>query len=194
MYLGAAAVAECERRFGRPLPVTIEARLDPAEMDALVRSQRHGRAHDVTFFILDERERVVVIRKPSFPAGCWRPPSGGVEPGEGMEAGALREAREETGLEIALERYLVRVDGRFVEEGAAGRIIPWTSHVLTSRAVGGRLEPIDRKEIAEARWATLADLAGPVRAALLASGRGGFRYRVALHDAVLALLRREKGA
>lgn len=188
MYLAADAVADCERRFGRPQPVAIEAGLTGSEMDALVGSQRRGRAHDVTFFILDQAGRVVVIRKPSFPHGCWRPPSGGVEPGEDIEAGALREAREETGLEVALDRYLVRVDGRFVEQGHGRRVVAWTSHVLTARPVGGRLDPIDRREIAAARWATLVELAGPIRAALLASGRGGFRYRVGLHDAVLGML------
>ncbi len=187
MYLTREAVLDCERRFGAPRGVALDADLTLREMDRLVRSQRRGRSHDVTFFILDQARRVVVIRKPDFPLDCWRPPSGGVEPGEGIEAGALREAREETGLAIVLERYVVRVDGRFVEcaEGRTGRIVPWTSHVFTARAAGGRLEPIDTREIAEARWADLAELAGPIRSALLAAGRGGFRYRVGLHDAVL---------
>lgn len=190
MYLTREAIAACERRFGVPRVVALETELTPAETDRLVASQRRGRAHDVTFFVLDPAKRVVVIRKPDFPPGCWRPPSGGVEPGEDIEAGAWREAREETGLDIALERYVVRVDGRFVERaaGGGGRVVPWTSHVFTARVTGGRLAPIDTREIAGARWAPLAELAGPIREALLAAGRGGFRYRVALHDAVLAAL------
>lgn len=188
MYLPAEDVTDCERRFGPPSAVALEADLSPVEMDRLVASQRRRRAHDVTFFILDGEGRVVVIRKPDFPAGCWRPPSGGVEPGEGIEAGARREAREETGLEVALDRYVVRVGGRFVERGGRARVVPWTSHVFTARVTGGRLAPIDTREIAEARWAALAELSGPIRAALLAAGRGGFRYRVGLHDAVLAVL------
>ncbi len=190
MYLPRGAILDCERRFGLPRAVALEAEMTPAETDRLVASQRRGRAHDVTFFIIDAAERVVVIRKPDFPHGCWRPPSGGVEPGEGIEAGAVREAREETGLDVALERYLVRIDGRFVERVAEGpgRVVPWTSHVFTARVKGGRLAPIDTREIAEARWAALAELAGPIRAALLAAGRGGFRYRVGLHDAVLDAL------
>lgn len=190
MYLPREGIAACERRFGVPRVVTLEAELTAAETDRLVASQRRGRAHDVTFFILDARKGVVVIRKPDFPPGCWRPPSGGVEPGEEIEAGAEREAREETGLDVALERYVVRVDGRFVERaaGGPGRVVPWTSHVFTARVTGGRLAPIDTREIADARWAPLAELAGPIRAALLAAGRGGFRYRVGLHDAVLSAL------
>ncbi len=93
MFLPAEEVAACEARYGAPRAVAIEAPLTPAEMDRLVASQRHGRAHDVTLFILDGEgagRRVVVIRKPHFLPGCWRPPSGGVRPGEPMEAGALR--------------------------------------------------------------------------------------------------------
>ncbi|HEX7127895.1 MAG TPA: NUDIX hydrolase, partial [Thermodesulfobacteriota bacterium] len=141
MYLTREAIAACERRFGVPRVVALETELTPAETDRLVASQRWGRAHDVTFFVLDPAKRVVVIRKPDFPPGCWRPPSGGVEPGEGIEAGVWREAREETGLDIALERYVVRVDGRFVEQAAdgPGRVVPWTSHVFTARVTSGRL-------------------------------------------------------
>lgn len=45
------------------------------------------------------------------------PPGGGVEPGEDPEAAAVREAREETGVRVELERP-VRVDRRrYVREG-----------------------------------------------------------------------------
>lgn len=194
MFLPAAEVATCEARYGTPRTVAIEAPMTPGEMDRLVASQRHGRAHDITLFILEPHEsgrRVVVIRKPQFPPGCWRPPSGGVHPGESMEAGALREAREETGLAVALTRYLVRVEARFVEASGrpgAPRAVAWTSHVFGAGPLGGILAPIDTGEIAEARWATLEELAGPIRAALLASGSGGLRYRARLHDAALAAL------
>ena len=47
------------------------------------------------------------------------------------------------------------------------------------------LAPRDPDEIAAARWGTLAELAGPLRDTLLATGRAFWRYRVALHDAAL---------
>jgi hypothetical protein len=50
------------------------------------------------------------------------------------------------------------------------------------------LAPRDLHEIREARWSSLPELQGPIRAVLLATGRGLFAYRVALHDAVAALL------
>lgn len=90
-----------------PLEVAFEIPYRASEFDFLKRSQKHGRAHDVTLVIFRGPE-IAVIAKPHYPPGLYRPPSGGVNPGESFEAGALREAREETGLDIALVRYLAR--------------------------------------------------------------------------------------
>jgi hypothetical protein len=62
--------------------------------------------------------------------------------------------------------------------------------VLSATTLDGDLDPLDTDEIAEARWGTTAELAGPIRARLLATGRALWRYRVALHDAALAELAR----
>ncbi|MFQ6090103.1 MAG: NUDIX domain-containing protein, partial [Candidatus Bipolaricaulia bacterium] len=81
------------------------------------------RAHDVTLFIFIEG-RIVAIRKPFHPPGVYRPPSGGVSPGERISEAAEREALEETGLEVELERYLLRLKPTFVHRGERVR---WTS-------------------------------------------------------------------
>lgn len=147
-------------------------------------SRRHGRSHDITLFIA-RRDEWVVIAKPSFPPGVWRAPSGGLHPGEELETGALREALEETGLVVSLERYLVHIDATF----RYGDVVePWHSEVFLARAVSEDLAPIDTHEISAARWMTRDELQGAVRERLLASGRGLFAYRAALHDATFAAL------
>ena len=51
--------------------------------------------------------RVVLIRRGQAPsAGEWSIPGGGVELGESVETALRREVREETGLEIAVGRFL----------------------------------------------------------------------------------------
>lgn len=147
-------------------------------------SRRHERSHDVTLFI-EQAGEWAVIAKPTFPTGVWRAPSGGLHPGEELETGALREAFEETGLVIALERYLVHIEATFTHAGA---IEPWHSEVFLARVVSGALVPIDTEEISAARWMTRDELQGPVRERLLSSGRGLFAYRAALHDATFAAL------
>jgi ADP-ribose pyrophosphatase YjhB (NUDIX family) len=141
----------------------------------------------VTLFILDPSERLALIRKPHFTEGVWRPPGGGVKPGEDFAVGAVREALEETGLRISLERYLATSDAVFTN---AGRELHWHTHVLLAGTGDEELVPGDPKEIADARWGTLDELAGDLRAILLATGRAFWRYRVALHDAALAALNR----
>ena len=67
--------------------------------------------------------------------------------------------------------------------------MPWRTHVFLVTTYDVELEPRDLDEIEAARWGTLDELAGPLRARLLETGRAFWRYRVALHDAALAALR-----
>ena len=184
-HLDDLALAPLRKRYGTPRGVTFEAEVSRSELDLVIRSGSSGRRHDVTFFAFNG-ERLALIRKTHFAPGVWRPPSGGVHPGEDAEAGILREALEETGVAIRLERYLLSTDVRFTSEG---RSIEWRTHVLTATTEAEELSPLDTEEIAAARWGTIEELAGPIRERALATGRGLWRYRTALHDAAIEELR-----
>lgn len=57
--------------------------------------------------ITDEEDRVVLVRRAIEPGyGKWVFPGGYVDRGEEVRAAAVREAREETGLEVQLERLI----------------------------------------------------------------------------------------
>ena len=57
--------------------------------------------------ITDDRNRVVLVRRAIEPGyGKWVFPGGYVDRGEEVRAAAVREAREETGLEVRLERLI----------------------------------------------------------------------------------------
>jgi 8-oxo-dGTP pyrophosphatase MutT (NUDIX family) len=181
-----ALLAPARSRYGEPRVLELEQPVARAELDLVVASGRHGRRHDITFFAFN-RERLALIRKPHFAPGVWRPPSGGIRPGEELEAGTEREALEELGAAITLVRYLLRADVRFT---CAGDGIDWHTHVFLATTAAEDLVPQDTVEIAAARWGTLEELGGPIRTAALATGRGLWRYRVGLHDAATEELER----
>ena len=184
MYITADIVAGLETRFGTPVEISLEYEMSERELNMVRHSQKHRRAHDVTLFII-EGERIVVIKKPQYPPGAYRAPSGGINPGEQFEAGALREAHEETGLSIRLDRYVVRSQVRFNHKSD---FIDWTSHVFAATIQAGELNPIDTEEIVEARFATVDELLGSVRQAMLGSGSTGLKYRSDLNDFVIRRL------
>lgn len=196
MYVNGEVLKEAEMKFGTPKEVSLQYEIDEREVNLIRGSRKHDRSHDVTFFIFDgsiERNRegfwnarLVVIRKPTFPPGAYRAPSGGVRPGESIESGVKREAYEETGLHIEVERYLLRINATFTH---GNEVEKWVTHVFSARIVGGELDPKDTREIEHAKLVTLRELQGDIREILLASGRGLFAYRVALTDASVEILR-----
>ena len=174
-----AVLAPLRDRYGEPALLEWESEID--EREHSLATYNPNRMHDVTLFILNG-ERLALIRKPHFEPGIWRPPGGGIKPGADFEVGVRREALEETGLDVELERYLVAAEARFLYEPHE---VPWRTHVFLATTRGEELAPQDTGEIAGARWGTLEELAGPLRERLLSTGRAFWRYRVALHDLAL---------
>lgn len=152
-----------------------------AGFDLILSSLKKGRAHDVTLFIFKDT-KIAVIRKPSYPTNVYRLPSGGVNPNEDFEAGAAREAYEETGLEIKLKKYLLRVLAEFRFEKSK---VDWISHVFLAEAVGGTPKAVDTKEISEVKLADIEEVRSDFRQAMLESGSPGLMYRVELQDTAL---------
>jgi ADP-ribose pyrophosphatase YjhB (NUDIX family) len=180
MHLTEAVLAPLRVRYGEPRPLRWDGEVSPQEF--ALAGGNPERRHDVTFFVFDAGGRLALIQKPFYPPGIWRPPGGGVNPGEEFEAGVRREAHEELGVEIELERFLVSSEATF---RCADGVLDWRTHVFSARTEAMKLDPVDRREISAARWGTSAELAGPLRAELLGTGRALWRYRVALHDAAL---------
>jgi len=176
MHLTEEILADARARFGEPLRMRWEGEI--SEYEHAVATYNPKRMHDVTLFILNG-ERLALIRKHGFEPGIWRPPGGGIKPGEDFVAGVQREALEETGLRVELQRYLVDATAHFVYEPYD---VPWRTHVFSATTEDGELGPQDTEEIEAARWGTLPELSGPLRGRLLATGRAFWRYRVALHD------------
>jgi 8-oxo-dGTP pyrophosphatase MutT (NUDIX family) len=180
MHLTDEVLAPIRARYGEP--ALLEWHGDVTEQEYGIATYDPLRTHDVTLLILNG-SRLALIRKHPFPPDVWRPPGGGVKEGEDFVDAVRREALEETGLRVELAGYLLETRARFVH---SGRELDWRTHVFSATTEDDAIAPLDTVEIAQARWGTLEELAGPLRERLLATGRAFWRYRVALHDAALA--------
>jgi 8-oxo-dGTP pyrophosphatase MutT (NUDIX family) len=94
--------------------------------------------------------------------GVWALPKGRIDPGETAAETAVREVREETGVEGRLVEKLgdVRYVYTATWEGANGERIFKVVSFFLLRAGRGRIGEIDeamRIEVAEARWLPLED-------------------------------------
>jgi 8-oxo-dGTP pyrophosphatase MutT (NUDIX family) len=103
------------------------------------------------------RPHLAAIRPQGKPAGLWALPKGNLDPGEGPAQTAVREVREETGVEARLVEKLG--DVRYVYTRQGERIFKVVSFFLL-RAGRGRIGEIAdemRVEVAEATWLPLEE-------------------------------------
>ncbi len=106
----------------------------------------------VGVLVTDQEGRLLYTKRNHNPRmGAWAFPSGFVDQGEEVRAAGIREAREETGLEIELDGLL----GVFSRTGD-----PVVFIVYRARAVGGTLRP--GSEADDVRFFPTEDLPPPV--------------------------------
>ncbi|MGW2586220.1 NUDIX hydrolase [Streptomyces virginiae] len=106
----------------------------------------------VSAAIVVHEDRVLLVRRRVAEGNLsWQFPAGKVEPGEAWEDAAVRETKEETGLDVSVT-------------GALGeRVHPATGRLMSYAAcdvVGGSVCAAAPAEIAEVAWVTLAELPG----------------------------------
>ncbi|KQT83000.1 NUDIX hydrolase [Methylobacterium sp. Leaf466] len=102
--------------------------------------------------------RVLLAARANEPLrGVWTLPGGLVEPGETLASAALRELREEVGVEAEVLGPLTPTE--IILHGADGRLRHhYVIHPHAALWRGG--EPVPGPEALGVRWATLAEVAG----------------------------------
>jgi len=97
-------------------------------------------------------DSVLLIRRGTPPRqGEWSLPGGRIEPGERAVDAALRELREETGIEAEITGLIDVVDGLFPEAGRHYVLIDYAARWLSG-------EPVAGDDAAEARFVTLGEV------------------------------------
>lgn len=111
-------------------------------------AQHYPRTDPAVIMLVEDGDRVLLHRQPSWPKGQWSVLAGFVEAGETLEQAVAREVLEETGIVATDITY------------AGSQPWPFPSSLMlafTARAAGGTLRP-DPHELEDARWYGRAEI------------------------------------
>ncbi|MEU0691759.1 NUDIX hydrolase [Streptomyces uncialis] len=107
--------------------------------------------------VTDDAGRVLLQRRRD--SGLWALPGGGMEPDESLPGAAVREVREETGLDVAITGLVgTYTDPRHIIEYGDGEVRRQFNVCFRAQVIGGELAVSD--ESTELRWAAPDDLDG----------------------------------
>ena len=118
--------------------------------------EREFSAGGVLVKVIRGRLMLAAIRPRGKREGLWALPKGKIDPGERPEETAVREVREETGVEGTLAEKLGDVKYTYTRRGGE-RIFKVVSFYLLRAGHGriGQIEEAMRIEVEEARWLPL---------------------------------------
>jgi phosphatase NudJ len=112
--------------------------------------------------VVRKDDRFLLVQESGIDRGSWYLPAGGVLPGESLIEAAVRETREEAGIDVRPVALLRMDDETRIHEGGLwmGR---WR-FLLRAEAVDLSQQPGPTADSLDAGWFTLQDLAGmPLR-------------------------------
>lgn len=133
----ALEVEALSRRYGAPRRET--ALIDDSFDDPIDKPDRFG---EVCMVIRRPNGKVLLAIKTFYPRGAYRLPTGGIHHGERILDALVREAHEETGLELRVERFLAYID--YV--GASGPEPRFHTFAFLLTELGGTLGALDESE------------------------------------------------
>ena len=108
-----------------------------------------------TAIVSDDQGRIVLVKRKD--NALWALPGGGMELGESIEQGAIREVKEETGLDVEVDGLVgVYTNPHHVMAYDDGEVRQQFSLCFTTKLLGGELQ-ID-EESTDIAWASEGDL------------------------------------
>lgn len=104
-------------------------------------------------------DKILLVKRDTIPfKGYWALPGGRMEPGESIEQTIIREVKEETGLEVKVERIV----GEYVEKGVKDNVeYEYYPTCFLVQVIGGEVRR-QESEIQEIRIFGLKELPQPL--------------------------------
>ena len=129
-------------QFGLPVRRHCVLHVDRATYEwwTEIKPRRRG---EVVLLIRRRNGNFILHTKDFYPEGTERVPSGGIKKEESLLDAAYREAGEETGLQVVVERLLAVIHYEF---HFGKQVIDFPSHLFLLREVGGDLKANDVDE------------------------------------------------
>lgn len=139
-------------------------------------------------FVVKGPVGLILHTKDFYPPGTYRLPSGGMRWEESVLSALHREAQEEMGLEVEVERFL----GLLVYEfRCQDEMMPFVSYVFLVSEAGGELAPQDKEErilsFCQVPVAKLSAVADSLRA-MEEDWRDWGEFRAIAHDFVVEMM------
>lgn len=143
---------------------------------------------EVVMVILRPGGKVLLITKDFYPPGAYRMPTGGMHHGETPEEALVREAKEETGFRVNIERKLGTIHWVFRSGDSS---VEYYSHVFLISEIAD--EPVaedENERITGYKEVGVCDLSGVAQELINLTGRwrDWGRYRGMAHDFVYSAL------
>jgi 8-oxo-dGTP pyrophosphatase MutT (NUDIX family) len=152
--------AALARAYGPSRHQVCQVRMQPAGLSTWLAKIERGRRAEVAMLVLRPSGGMVVQTKDFYAPGTYRIPTGGIDAGESALDAVRREAWEETGLRVEVQRFL-GVLAYCLTDG--DRKAPFATYVFLLRSSEGAVKVHDPGErisgVREVRPAELTDLA-----------------------------------
>jgi len=183
---GPEELEELERAFGpfsrQAVALEVGPRSDEFWHPMRSRKDRRG---EVVLVIQPAPGQVLVHTKTFYPAGIYRLPTGGIAPAEPVLEALHREAAEETGWEVEVERLVSLVEYQFRRGEEEATFASW-AFLLRPLSPGEAHSQDASEQIADFRPVPVRELRDIARAlrALPPPWQDWGRFRAVVHDVV----------
>lgn len=129
----------------------------------------------VTVFVIDDQDRVLLIRRTD--NGLWAVPGGAQDFGESIAETAVRETKEESGIDIEVTGVVgIYTDPKHVMAYSDGEVRQQFSICFRGRYLGG--QPTPSSESSQVRWVPRDELDGlPIHPSMRLRIDHGYEHR-----------------